>query len=181
MNHLSLFQLQQVAAREATPEQQLHVESCTACRGRIEELRRIETVLRSLPAERTGDEFAEKVMRRLGVRTSSSFVWILFKNLAPAVALLLVSVIAVVSLRYFGAFEGSGLDQSATKLQSVPGWFAGELSKGTSQFYHWLETYFSFAFGRTSYGVTAFIVFLLAVVAVVDKYLLMPMMRKRGM
>jgi hypothetical protein len=181
MNHLSFIQLQEVAAGEATPEQELHAAHCASCRARIEELRRVDAALRSLPAERTTEEFADKVMRRLGVRSSSSIAWILFKNLAPAVALLLVSVIAVVSLKYFGAFEGSGLGQSATNLQSVSGWFASELSKGTASLSQMLEKYFPFAFGKSSYGLTAFFVFFLVVVAVVDKYLLMPMMRKRGM
>jgi len=181
VNHLTLIQLQEVAAGDATTEQELHAAHCTACRARIEELRRIDTALRSLPAERTTEEFADKLMRRLGVRSSSSIAWILFKNLAPAVALLLVSIIAVVSLNYFGAFDGSGLGQSATKLQTASGWIAAELSKGTAALNQWLEKYLSFALGRTSLGLTALIVFFLAVAAVVDKYLLMPMMRKRGM
>ena len=181
MNHLSLIQLQGVMAGDGTPDETLHIAQCAACSARIGELKRVDTALRSLPADRTTEEFSEKVMRRLGVRTSSSIAWILFKNLAPAVALLLVSVIAVVTLNYFGAFEGSGIGESATKLQSASGWLTSELSKGTAGLTQWLEKYFPFAFGRTSYGLTVFIVFFLAVVAVVDKYLLMPMMRKREM
>jgi hypothetical protein len=104
----------------------------------------------------------------------------LLKNLAPAVALLLVSLIAVTSLNYFGAFEGSGLQQSASTLQSASGWLASEAATGTSLFSQWIGKYFSFALDKSSYGLTAFLVFFLAVVALVDKYLLMPMMKKRG-
>ena len=181
MNHLSYLQLQEVLAGDATREQELHASRCAACRAGIEELRRIDITLRSLPAERTTGEFEGNVMRRIGLRSSPSFVWILFKNIAPAFALLLVSVIVVATLNYFGAFEGSGLQQSASNLQSATDWLSTEVAQVTSTFTQWLEKYFSFAFAKSSYGLTAYVVFFLAAVALVDKFLLMPMMRKRGM
>jgi len=72
MNHLTLIQLQEVMAREATAEQDLHVEGCAICRAKIAELRRVDGALRALPPEATTGDFAEKVMRRLGLQSAPS-------------------------------------------------------------------------------------------------------------
>jgi len=181
MSHPSLTQLLEIIAGEGSPEHDLHATSCASCRAKIAELRRTETALRRLPPERTSAGFTEMVMRRLGVKSAPSIAWVMFRNLAPALALLAVSVIAVVAMKYFGAFEGSDLQQSASTIQSASGKFTSELSKGIDAFDAWLGKYFSFAFAKTSYGLTAFLVFFFGAVALVDKYVLLPMMRKRGM
>jgi hypothetical protein len=120
-------------------------------------------------------------MRRLGLKSAPSIAWVMFRNLAPALALLAVSVIAVLAMKYFGTFEGSDLQQSTSSIQRVSGTVSSELAKGIDAFDAWLGTYLSFAFAKTSYGLTAFLVFFFGVVALVDKFVLMPMMRKRGM
>jgi len=108
-----------------------------------------------------------------------AFVWTIFKNIAPLFALMIVVGIVFGAMRIAGVFEGSTLQQSAQQTQSVYSQVSGKVTSVIGVLSDWLSKYFSFAFAKSTYGLTVFLIVFFSVVALVDKFFLMPMMRKR--
>ncbi len=116
---------------------------------------------------------------QIGIGSAPPFAWALLKNLAPVIALTVVTGIAIVVMRYFGVFQGSELQQSTPGAQSIYDQTAGYIAEGGRVFSGWGGIYFSFAFARTTYGLTAFVGCFLGAVALFDKHVLMPKLWKK--
>ena len=179
MNHLSFQQFLEFAAGETPPELRQHLRECNDCRSRMKEFEKVEFALHQVRTDDTPADFTEKVMRRLGIGSAPSLLWTMFNGLAPLIALAVVSGIAVAALNYFDVFHVSGIQQTPSGLQSVSGKIATGLGGGITAFNQWIGRYVAFA--KNSYGLTTFIVCLFGAVALLDKYILMPRMRKKGM
>lgn len=156
-----------------------HLHSCVRCRAQVDALEALDAALRNVPPEQVSAGFTGRVMASLGVSESSTLLWKLLKNLAPLVALTLVIGIVAGVLGYFGLFEGTQVEQSVIATQSAYTVVGGKVSAGIAAMNGWLERYASFAFAGTSYGMTAFLVAFLGAVALLDKFLFMPLMRRR--
>lgn len=179
MNHLTLKQMHESAGTALPAEIANHVRACPECRSRFDEFNLVDAAMKDMPPEETSPKFTESVMRRLGVGSAPSFAWMLLRNLAPILALAVVSGIAIAALNYFGAFQGSQLGQSTSALQSAYGKLGHQIGEGVGTFNFWLGKYFSFAFAKSSYGLTAFIFCFFGIIALLDKFVFAPMVKKR--
>ena len=190
MNHLTSQQVQEIIDGTVTNEMELHLRTCSICQSNVSAFRKLDRTLRSMAPENASTNFTERVMRqaglpelaerrRAGIEQSSSFAWMLLKNLAPLIALTLVVGIALAALKIAGAFQDTGLAQSVSATQTVSHQLGSSVDTGIQALNGWVAKYFSFAFAKNTYGLTAFILIFFGVIAVLDKYILMPMMKKR--
>jgi anti-sigma factor RsiW len=180
MNHLTTTQMQEYAdGLSEGSGYESHVRSCAECRMNLKRFRDLEKTLRRIPLERVSSGFTEGLMKQLGVRESSSFAWAILKNLAPLLALTFVLGVLFAVLQLSGVFQGSQVQPSVEATQSAYVKLGGSVSAAIGAFNGWLEKYFSFAFAKSSYGLTVFLLLFLGAIALLDRFLLMPMMRRR--
>ncbi|MBI4548801.1 MAG: zf-HC2 domain-containing protein [Ignavibacteriae bacterium] len=184
MKHLTSTQIQEyldgLISGLSLNEIELHLRTCQDCQSKLNALKRIDRVLHRIQLERVSPSFTERVMKQLNIKESSSLAWTIFKNIAPLFALMLVTGIVLVVMYMSGALQGEELQQPIQQTQSVYNGFSSGVSSAIGALNEWISRYFSFAFARTTYGTTFFLIVFFSVVALLDKFLLMPMMRKRG-
>ena len=180
MNHLTSDQIQDFIDGVISNEAELHLRQCSPCQSKMRAYKKLDRTLRSVPLDEPPQNFTQRVMQQVGVRQLPSFSWTLFKNLAPLFALTLVAGIAFVALRMAGVFEGTEVQQSTNAAQTIYDQVGRSVSGGVQAFNGWMAKYFSFAFAKSSYGLTAFILIFFGVIALLDKYLIMPMMKRKA-
>ena len=179
MNHLTSEQIQEHIDGSTSSDPELHLRTCAACQSRVHSYRSIDRSLRSLPLEETSPKFTDRVLRELGLRSAPSFTWLFFRNLAPFLALTFVAGVLIVALKFTGKFDTTELGQTSAATQEVYKQLGGGVSAGLHAFNTWVGSYLSFAFAKNTYGLTAFIFIFLGAIALLDKFLIMPMMKKR--
>lgn len=183
MKHLTFIQLQEYADGFLDHQHRagidLHLRTCDECSGKMKSLSLFESSLKNIPLERADPNFTQRVMERLLIKESSSFMWSIFKNIAPLLGLFIVIGIVYGVLKFTGTLEGSGVGESITATQSVYNSVANEVSTGVSAFNGWLKNIFPFLYAKSSYGLTVFLIILFIIVALLDKFILMPIFKKR--
>jgi hypothetical protein len=177
MNHLTSEQIQGYIDGMSTSDLDLHLRTCPSCQQNVKALQAVDRSLRSIRLEQPSQRFTERVMKELGVTTAPSFAWMLFRNIAPLLALAIVIGVVVVALNVAGVFDTTEIQQTTTVTQTV----YHQIGQGVQIFNGWMSKYFSFAFAKNTYGLTAFVFMFFAVIALLDKYVIMPRMRKRIM
>jgi len=179
MKHLTMQQVSDYGEGITSPEVESHIRTCQQCRAALRLQDRIENAFRRIPTEEVPDDFADRTLRRLGIRAHSPFAWNLLKNFAPVVALVLVGGAVFAVLYYTGVLGGTQEVGITTPAAQPHGSLSHQLSNGVSSFNRWINTYLSFAFAKNTYAMTAFVAGFFAAIALVDKFVLMPLMRKR--
>ena len=179
MNHLTSAELQDHIDGGGREETADHLRICRECQSSLAQIRQIENALRMVPLEQPSSGLTEHVMRRLGIRQSPSFSWLLMKNLAPLLALGVTGCIIVFALQTFGIVRGESVQQSVAYSQNLYGTVGERVSSTVGALNLWLEKYASFAFARNSYYLTAFLMAFFGLIALMDKFVIAPMMRKR--
>ena len=178
MKHLTSKQIYELSTGMASTSLESHLRHCRECQSRMLRVKNVDAALRRGLIERASPSFTENILRQIGTRPAPSYTWTVLKHLAPAMALAVVAGIAIGVLEYFHVFQASELQQPATGMQSAYDHLASQMGEGVKAFNHWMAKYFSFAFAANSYGLTAFIVCLFGFIALVDKFIITPMMRK---
>jgi len=183
MNHLTSTQLQEYADGSANAQIrddiEIHLQTCAECTAKYKAIRQIDSALRKLPLDDASPDFTQTVMARLKIKESPSIIWSIFKNLAPLFGLIIVVGIIYAALKISGVYDNSGLGESVQATQSVYNQVGNSVSSGISTFNGWLENLFPFLYTKSSYGLTAFLVVLFIIVALLDKFVFMPMMKRR--
>ncbi len=183
MSHIPTGLLQEfldgVPGEEERARVSAHLAGCPECRSSLDALRALDRALRQMPAETAPGDFTTRVMRRLGLEDSPSFVWAILKNVAPVVGLAVVVTILLVVLRLTGTVSGSDVDQSVEATRGVYDAVRSGLGTGFSAFSTWIQGYLAFAFAKSTYTLTTFLLIFLGVVALLDKFVFMPMIRRR--
>ena len=95
------------------------------------------------------------------------------------VALTLVVGGLIVMLKLSGVFGGSNIGETVGQTKSLITSASGKISIGLTTFNGWLQTFLPFAFAKQSNGFTAFLLLFLGFIAVLDKFVIAPMFRKR--
>ncbi len=183
MNHPRNEELQEFADgfcdEQTRARIELHLRTCTDCKARVESLVNLRDIMQRVLVEKVPYSFTNRVMRRIGIRESSSFLWFLLKNIAPIVGLLIVVGIVYAALAFTGILGTSTVSQSDSTINTIYEKFSGELTTATSAFNGWLKRIFPFLYSKTSYSLIAVLVVII-VAALLDKYLLIPIFRRRG-
>jgi anti-sigma factor RsiW len=179
MNHLTNPQIQEYVDGVATNDMETHVRACPECLANVNICRKLEEALHALPPEPLQPRFTERVMNRLNIGEAPSFAWALLRNLAPIVGLVVVTGLVFVAFTIAGAFEETELQQSTAVTRTLYNQVGSVLGAGLEGFNGWVTKYFSFAFAKSTYGLTGFVLIFFGAIALLDKYVLMPMMRRR--
>jgi hypothetical protein len=182
MNHLTLTQfydyLDKVLDKQLHDEMQSHLDSCNQCSARLKELKKVEVSLRMLPVEQTSSGFTPQVMKQIRVE-EPSIAWQFLKNLAPFVALVLVVGIVYAVLSFTDSFQNSEAQSSVTSTQSLLKDIMSRLASGMRELNTVMGKLFPFSYDQNGYGLTLFLLLFFGAVALIDKYFLAPMMRRK--
>ena len=177
MNHLTQQQFLEAVEGPLSNELEFHLRSCHQCEQTMNTYKQAERALHNVPLEKVPENFTTTLMRQIGLKESSSFAWSLSKNIAPIFALFLVVGIALAAVKFSDLFGGPEVAGQAS--QSVYHNIGQEVKGGMTALNGWISTYMSFAFAKDTIGLSVFVLIFFGVIALFDRYLLMPMMRRR--
>jgi hypothetical protein len=153
-----------------------HLRRCEQCRRELKLARSIDSALREVPRLLPSGDFTGRVMRELGIGESQSFIWGFLSNLAPLVAMVIVSGLIYLALAAAGVMKPEN-EQANPVLDYRP--LGDAVDKGIGALNGWLVSLTS------NLGVTTttalFLVFLLAVIVTADRFLFVPFLRRRGL
>lgn len=179
MNHLTSEQLQDHIEGSLPSDLELHARTCPVCQANAASLHAMDRLLRSMPLEQASPRFTERVMDELGVSTSRSFAWTVLRNMAPLLSLAIVAVSIAFALKVAGVFDTPEYQQTSTVTKSVYDGLGGAVGAGVQAMNRWATKYVSFAFAQNTYTLTTFVLVFFGAVALLDKFFIMPRMRKR--
>lgn len=183
MIHLTSEQLQdyldtRLSTADAT-HVEAHCESCPRCATVLAELRVLHSALRRLPLEKVSPEFTERVLTRLRVSTAPSLLWNILRNLAPILSLSAILGVLFMVLHSTGQIRQSEFEPTLIMGRSILEGLrdgGGEMMTGLNEF---IQSYFSFAFAEKSYGLTLFVLLFFGAIALLDRALFAPMLRRK--
>jgi anti-sigma factor RsiW len=183
MNHLTLEMLQEyldgLTDDDTRNKVEMHIQSCTVCSDEIKLLRSLDSSLKNIPHEKASPNFTIRVIKQLGIRESPSIVWLIFKNLAPLFGLVAIISVIYGVLKFTGSLDSSGVSESVAATQLAYDSVADGISTGISAFSGWVKNTFPFLYTNKHYTLTAFIAVLFIIVALLDKFVFMPIVRRR--
>lgn len=140
-------------------------------------MRQLEQALRLLPMDRPSAKFTDGVMKRLHIVEPISLGWTLLKNLAPIFALSAIIVVMFLAMRSSGALV---ITQHGELVRSAQEWnteIGRQLSVGIGFYRAWVDKYLSFV--GNSVGLAVAVALFFGAVALLDKFVIMPLMRRR--
>ncbi len=158
---------------------ELHLRTCADCQATLRSIKAVDRAVHQLSLEEPSTAFTERVLRQLGIRKSVSLGWIIARNLAPLFALSFIVVVLFVVFNAVGAFGGSNVGEPVTVTETFVTSISNSISAGVSSFGLQLEKLFPLAFAKQNYGFTILVIVVLCVVAMLDKFVLNPLWRKR--
>jgi len=157
-----------------------HIHKCPDCQAWIRGDKELERTLRRIPLEHPAAQFTGRVMNRIGIAEMPSFAWIVVKNLAPLVALVIVGGIVVAVLAGTGALQSTQVQQSLVTGQSMYSGIVGKLSGGIAEMNMLIQKYLSFAFAKNVYALTTFLICFFGAIGLLDKFIFSPMMKRKA-
>lgn len=156
-----------------------HIRSCEECMLKLRTFRLLDEKLRAIPPERAEKDFTRRVMASLRIDPAPAVYWNIAKYMAPVLSLILVLTVVYAVFYFSGTIQWPDIRQSVG-MGGVIGERAGAMtSEGIKALNAWGGKYFSFAIGSESFNLTIFLLIVFAGIAALDRYLLVPMMRKK--
>jgi hypothetical protein len=179
-DHLTPADVEQYLARELPASRRdavdLHLRQCGRCSREIRVSESIDSALRQMPAARVSGNFTGRVMRELGIGESKPFIWGFLSNLAPLVAMVIVSGLIYLALAAAGVMKSQN-EQANPVLDYRP--LGDAVDRGIGAINGWLVS----LTGNLGVSTTTaiFLVFLLALIVTADRFVFVPFFRKRGL
>jgi hypothetical protein len=183
MNHLNDNQLQDYMEKSLVQteyaECRAHLQACKECKQRYRNLQKLNTALHHIPLDHVLPEFTSNILRRLNIKESPSLTWKLFQYLSQVFALALVLTIVYLVFYFTGALQGIEANQSISYTQLIYNKIETGTLQGMKSFNMWLGKYFSFAFASNTYTLSIFLAIFFSIIALFDKFVIAPMMRRK--
>jgi len=183
MNHPKDSRIEEYAEGSLTSELSheigSHIEGCPSCRAKVASFRLLERSLRDLPLEQPGSGFTERVIRSLGLEEGGSLAWKLITNLAPLMAFVFVAAVLYVVMNLVGSFGGPQIGSSLGSVTAAYTGLGDNISRGIDAIRLFTAQYLPFIADHESRGMILFLALLFAGVALLDRYLLMPLLTRR--
>ncbi|HLX11893.1 MAG TPA: hypothetical protein VKS81_03690 [Bacteroidota bacterium] len=180
MNHPSEIELQQfVDAKRHDESMNEHLRTCYACTRKVRVCEKNDRMVALALRVKGPAGIEEKILRRLGISEAPSLAWIVLKNLAPALGLLIVagSIIAIFYLT--GVLQQSELKTPADATSATYAHFAQTVNAGSTSVTRWLHATLPFLFGAKGISITLFFVVFFLILVLLDRYVMMPFARAR--
>ena len=176
MNHLTDHDIDSLLER-SDQRFSLHLGECNECSDRFRRFQSLDATLRTLPVEKPSSHFATDVMQRLRIGEPVSLGWALMKNLAPIFALSLIIGVVFFALKTSGALGDTQHGEFVRSSQEWNAEISRNLSVGVGAYTAWVNKYLSF--GGNSVGLALFVAIFFGAVALLDKFVIMPVVRRR--
>lgn len=158
-----------IDARHAVPEVKEHMESCSRCRQVLRVMARVEHGLKTLPPERTREQFTESILARLRPGSSSPLLFRLLGSVASLVGLFIVLAVMLGVFLFTGVIEMGQVTEGGTKAQQIFQEAGGVVSAQVGALTALLKEYLPFAFGSGSIGITRVVLLVVSALAVADR------------
>jgi len=183
MKHLTPTQIQEyvdnISDENEFHEIELHLNICRECTEKLNAYKELDSVLRKVQLEKVSVDFTQGIIRHLGLHEQPSFSWAFFKNLAPLIGLTIIISTLYFTSKYFGLYESSDIKQSVHPSQMIYNTVKIGLSDGLAAFTNWLQNIFPFLYSKSSYSLTVFLLLLFGIVALLDRFIFMPIVKKK--
>src|SRR5437867_6745105 len=179
MKHLTLQEIHEYSCGLPVDETEEHLRICAECRSRLISYQNLDKLLHKISPDPVSPNFVERVMKKIDMRSPPSLSWMILKNLAPLFALTLIIGIVFFALQLSGSLEGSQVQTTGSASRSMYDPIGGGISGGVSALNGWIAKYFSFPLAKDKYGLAAFLIAFFLIVALLDRYLLSPMIKRR--
>jgi anti-sigma factor RsiW len=156
-----------------------HLEECSRCRAAVGAAVAVSGALRRIGPERPSPQFTGRLLNRLGLQEATPLWWLFLRNLAP---LLVAAGVAGTLLVLGGGGEGTQGGSAQKSLIDVPR-IAAAVREAVGTVSAWTTGLFtshvSFSLGRDALSQTVYLALLFAAIALLDRYVLGPMLRRR--
>jgi hypothetical protein len=183
MIHPSPYELQEYIDNMLDNDKRLHIEEhlqyCNDCQTYLSSLKNIDTLITNIPREKVSSNFTEFVMKRIPIKTTPPLLWTIFKNIAPLFSILIVVGVMYGLVKTLGTLDNSTIGNSYKVTQQVYNNVESGIATATTKFNQEIKSAFSFLHIKGISGITVFVAVFLLVVSILDKYVFMPMIRKR--
>lgn len=147
-----------------------HLHGCPECRRALRSIGDLDSALRSIPLVRVSPDFTNKVMGSLYVIQKSPFLFRVVEKVAYVFGLFIVAAIMVAAFVVTGVIDMAEVAESRSVATEILSSSGESLAAGFRTFSGWLGKYWSFTFGKESFGISFFIVIIVFVLAAVDKF-----------
>jgi anti-sigma factor RsiW len=156
-----------------------HLAECSQCRAVHAANRHFREALRLIPPEKTSPVFTPGVLKRLGIPEAPSLWWIFLRNFAP----ILAAVVIVLTVITVGSMAGGGTDANVQRTLLDYGKMEDAVRVAWGGASGWiadlLKTHLPFVFVKDSSWLTAYLVVLFVGIALLDRYIFGPLLRRR--
>jgi hypothetical protein len=156
-----------------------HIRYCNECETYLLSLKNIDTLITNIPLEKSSSNFTDLVMKRIPIKTTPSLLWTILKNLAPIFSIILVVGVMYGLIKTSGTLENSTIGNSLKITQQVYGNVESGIATATTKFNMGIKSVLSFLHIKGISGITLFVAVFLLVISILDKYIFMPMLRKK--
>jgi anti-sigma factor RsiW len=148
-----------------------HLHGCPECRRALRAIEYLDSALRSMPLVQVGSDFTNRVVRSLHVVQKSSFLFRVLEKVAYVFGLFIVVAIMLTAFVLTGVIDMGQVAESQSGASELVSRSGESLALGFRTFGELLSKYWSFTFGKESFGISVFIVIIVSVLAAVDKLL----------
>jgi hypothetical protein len=183
MTHPTTYELQEYFDNLFDNDKRLHIDEhiryCNECETYLLSLKNIDTLITNIPLEKSSYNLTDLVMKHIPVKTTPSLLWTILKNLAPIFSILLVVSVMYGLIKVSGNLENSTTGNSLKIPQQVYSNVESGIATATTKFNQGIKSAFSFLHIKGIPGITLFVAIFLLVISILDKYVFMPMIKKK--
>ncbi|GEM_PF-1459949 len=181
-SHLSEFAIQRLvdlpAEQREAEEAFRHVQECTLCKARLQRLERIHIALQKQQFEPADEIQIERIINRIRSRSTESMLVPVLQRFAYVFALLLVLGIIGVVFYQFDVIDYTAFQLPADdSIRIFGGWF-NAVQEQFTMYSSFLINVYDRLFGVETFPIFSFTVIVLVFLAVLDRWLLLPMLRR---
>jgi hypothetical protein len=181
-NHLSDYQLNELINKRGDEKAETylyeHIQSCLNCRERLAVLRSIDEALRDVETPVSDTKQVNIIMDRVRSAEGQFFGWVLGVRFAYIAAMILVLGAVGWVFSSFDIIMFSDFTSGITIGQGTLGEYLKTLQTGAVQAQQMLTQYYQKYLGDIMGNAGVILFFLLAVIALLDRWVLEPLIRR---
>jgi hypothetical protein len=156
-----------------------HIAECERCRTRLEQLLQIHRSLQRQSVPAADPARVQHIMARVRTGGGESIVWPLVLRLAYFVAMLIVVGVVGFIFYQFNIIDFTSFDLQQDEASGIVADIYRTIQTQSLAMGKGIIDFYDRLFGIESYSIFTFTILLLVVLALIDKWLLEPMIRRR--
>jgi len=156
---------------DARAEAEQHLYTCRQCRSLQSSLTEVDRALKSLPREQLDARFTRSVMSRLTAGQADSLSFKILEKLAYVFALFVVLAVLLAAFIFSGVIDARQVSDGQSRIQEFLSGSTSQMKSQVAAFSNLLAEYAPFVFGVGSLCMAGTIFAVVALLAVLDRFL----------